>query len=398
MSDLNSSENSVGYINPYKQFNGYFTPEWMYTPGSGFTANERAVYAYLAKCAGEDGKCFPGIEKMCEKLDMSDSTVRRAIKGLKDKKYIESVRRTGKAGLTNYYVFIGYKYMHGILDAKPADNEELTDERASSVTFERTSPVRSERTSPPRNERSQYKEKVLSERETGKEKISPNGDIVEKLKEGAPLPTFSFLDPDLSPKERDLTIVEWINCLFNTPADYTIVHPDCETWADAILVDREGILSEMMFIFPEMFKTGEIIGCLSVLQEVIKHKIDNEKMPVRNMSYNYLQYRYLPKPSKEGYDPMYDYMLRFDVFAWLVRKLLGKEFAMRSTIKYPEVYMDKLFNKHLKRGEKTMSDFILACVGYMEDSDAADFWEKKSVITDKGVQQLLEKFSNGELV
>ena len=53
----------------------------------------KAVYMYLRDRANEDGMCWPGINRIASDLEMSRSTVKRALEDLIQKGYIEKELR-----------------------------------------------------------------------------------------------------------------------------------------------------------------------------------------------------------------------------------------------------------------------------------------------------------------
>jgi biotin operon repressor len=94
---------NIGYINPYGAFEGMFIPDWMFR--TTLSANARFTYAYLARAAGPNGKCFPGQGTMARYLGISVKSVERVIAELKREGFIESRRRKNYAGSTNEYLF-----------------------------------------------------------------------------------------------------------------------------------------------------------------------------------------------------------------------------------------------------------------------------------------------------
>lgn len=52
-----------------------------------------AVYGYLMDMANKDGECWPDIPTIAEKIKLSETTIRRALKDLKKAGIIETEQR-----------------------------------------------------------------------------------------------------------------------------------------------------------------------------------------------------------------------------------------------------------------------------------------------------------------
>lgn len=52
-----------------------------------------AVYGYLMDRANKDGECWPAIPTIAEKIKLSETTIRRALKDLKKAGIIETEQR-----------------------------------------------------------------------------------------------------------------------------------------------------------------------------------------------------------------------------------------------------------------------------------------------------------------
>ena len=68
---------------------GYFST--IYTDNLPLRA--KAVYMYLRDRANKEGACWPGINRIASDLDMSRSTVKRALEDLIQNGYIEKELR-----------------------------------------------------------------------------------------------------------------------------------------------------------------------------------------------------------------------------------------------------------------------------------------------------------------
>lgn len=91
------------YFNPYKKFSGIFIPDWL-LDSECCSLPAKTVYAYLARKAGKDGRCYPGQDEMATKLKVSDRTIRNYVRELEEGGLIE-VNREG-LGKNNSYSFL----------------------------------------------------------------------------------------------------------------------------------------------------------------------------------------------------------------------------------------------------------------------------------------------------
>lgn len=69
----------------------------VYEPDNGLTCYERLVMLCLARHADKNGRCYPSIPLIARECGISESTARRAIKGLKAKRWLSVVRKDGEA-------------------------------------------------------------------------------------------------------------------------------------------------------------------------------------------------------------------------------------------------------------------------------------------------------------
>ena len=72
---------------------------------SGLKLRAKAVYMYLRSRCDKEGKCFPSINTIANDLDISQSTVKRALKELESNGYIKKVARyrENKRNTSNMY-------------------------------------------------------------------------------------------------------------------------------------------------------------------------------------------------------------------------------------------------------------------------------------------------------
>lgn len=72
---------------------------------SGMNALEQIVYVHLKKHSSQSNKCFPGINNLAKSLDSSSNTIRKALKSLKDKGFIDIEQRFNNS---NEYTLLPY--------------------------------------------------------------------------------------------------------------------------------------------------------------------------------------------------------------------------------------------------------------------------------------------------
>lgn len=72
---------------------------------AGLKLRAKAVYMYLKSRSDKDGKCFPSIKTIAKDLDISQSTVKRALRELESNGYIKKVARyrENKGNTSNMY-------------------------------------------------------------------------------------------------------------------------------------------------------------------------------------------------------------------------------------------------------------------------------------------------------
>lgn len=88
------------------------------------TANELRVYLYLLTKYNTEKKCaYPSLETISEKINMSLSTVKRAIKKLEELEYVSVEKRKGLSGNFNIYKDIKH-FIGNISKDKEVTNEE----------------------------------------------------------------------------------------------------------------------------------------------------------------------------------------------------------------------------------------------------------------------------------
>jgi len=66
---------------------------------------EQIVYVHLKKYSAQSNKCFPGISKLAKNIELSDNTLRKALKSLKGKGFIDIQQRFNSS---NEYSLLPY--------------------------------------------------------------------------------------------------------------------------------------------------------------------------------------------------------------------------------------------------------------------------------------------------
>jgi hypothetical protein len=94
-------------FNPHGMFNGIWIPEnLLCCPEIGATG--KLLYGRLARFAGQDGRCFPGIDTLARELGMTTRQIQRLITELCEAGFLRKepqYRRNGSQS-TNSYVFL----------------------------------------------------------------------------------------------------------------------------------------------------------------------------------------------------------------------------------------------------------------------------------------------------
>lgn len=103
-------------INPYKAFNGICIPNAI-LECKDLSQSAKLMWGCLARFAGRNGRCFPKIETLGERVGLSKSMARKVVKELRDKKFIMTKQATGKARLMhmpNEYFFLDHELFHKV--------------------------------------------------------------------------------------------------------------------------------------------------------------------------------------------------------------------------------------------------------------------------------------------
>lgn len=82
----------------------------------GLNMSEKMIYMCLWSMSGEKNYCFPAIETIADELEISESTVRRILKSLDEKKCIYTIRQKNKETekqLSNLYYIIEFNPYEG---------------------------------------------------------------------------------------------------------------------------------------------------------------------------------------------------------------------------------------------------------------------------------------------
>ena len=92
--------------NPYKIFVGIFIPN-LIIQDQNLSPGAKIAFGMLCQFAGKDGKCYPGQDKISEKMGVSSRQVINYLNELKEERYIKTSRKG--MGKSNSYVFLWKK-------------------------------------------------------------------------------------------------------------------------------------------------------------------------------------------------------------------------------------------------------------------------------------------------
>lgn len=84
-------------------------------------AMEQIVYVHLKKYSVHSNSCFPGIKKLAQVIDLSSNTVRKVIKSLKEKGFIDVQQRFNAS---NEYTLLPYPEYRDEIKEEGAEAEE----------------------------------------------------------------------------------------------------------------------------------------------------------------------------------------------------------------------------------------------------------------------------------
>lgn len=110
-------------INPYKKFNGIHIPEGITKiPISKLSHGAKICYGRLARYAGKNGLCFPGIKTLAKEIGVGERATDDYLRELKKIGLIESRRRG--LGKSNIYYFLDHDVLKDTLtrELEDADN------------------------------------------------------------------------------------------------------------------------------------------------------------------------------------------------------------------------------------------------------------------------------------
>ncbi|NLD32275.1 MAG: hypothetical protein GX662_08465 [Trichococcus flocculiformis] len=103
------ADSEKGALLPEILKDGYGYSPKKITRDASLSIEAKAIYAYLASFADEEGKAYPGIELMCHELNISEKRFHRHKKQLIDQGFITLEReRTDNGWSNNIYTLVGY--------------------------------------------------------------------------------------------------------------------------------------------------------------------------------------------------------------------------------------------------------------------------------------------------
>ena len=104
------------------------------TRDASLSIEAKAIYAYLASFADDEGKAYPGIELMCHELNISEKRFHRHKKQLIDQGFITLEReRTDNGWSNNIYTLVGYSVTSRFV---PLQNVPLRNVPLQNVTLQ----------------------------------------------------------------------------------------------------------------------------------------------------------------------------------------------------------------------------------------------------------------------
>jgi hypothetical protein len=96
-------------FNPYKRFSGPMIPEAL-SRCRTLKAGAKLVYGCLRRFAGQDGRCYPSMDKIALETGYSEEQARRYIRALEQMRLIRAIGRfTDSSQTSNDYLFLWHE-------------------------------------------------------------------------------------------------------------------------------------------------------------------------------------------------------------------------------------------------------------------------------------------------
>nr|WP_321303429.1 conserved phage C-terminal domain-containing protein [uncultured Trichococcus sp.] len=128
------ADSEKGALLPEILRDGYGYSPKKITRDASLSIEAKAIYAYLASFADENGIAYPGIELMCHELNISEKRFHRHKKQLIDQGFITVEReRTDNGWSNNIYTLIGYSVTSHFV---PLQNVPLRNVPLQNVTLQ----------------------------------------------------------------------------------------------------------------------------------------------------------------------------------------------------------------------------------------------------------------------
>ena len=128
------ADSEKGALLPEILRDGYGYSPKKITRDASLSIEAKAIYAYLASFADEEGKAYPGIELMCHELNISEKRFHRHKKQLIDQGFITLEReRTDNGWSNNIYTLVGYSVTSRFV---PLQNVPLRNVPLQNVTLQ----------------------------------------------------------------------------------------------------------------------------------------------------------------------------------------------------------------------------------------------------------------------
>lgn len=93
----------------------------------GLSPTHRLILLSLADHAGDDGICYPSIERLCKRTGLSERAIQGAVKALRDAGWLE-IQVGGGRNRCNLYCVKTPQQMHPAADAPPSETPQMSAE------------------------------------------------------------------------------------------------------------------------------------------------------------------------------------------------------------------------------------------------------------------------------
>ena len=180
---------------PYKLFVGLFIPDVL-ASYNGLQLSSKIVWGKLAQYAGEDGNCFPAVDTIASGLGCSTRTVRRCIKELEEKQFIEvetCYNEKSRSQTSNRYYFLWHPLFDSALTRiSGVKKSHRGDDKMSPLGRTRCQPSPTDKLTPEKNQFFFEKNPKRTRTTGGKSSSCPSAQILGWIERITPIKE----DPD----------------------------------------------------------------------------------------------------------------------------------------------------------------------------------------------------------